>query len=330
MADYYTTLEVHPRASHEVIKAAYLSLAKQHHENQPLMKRLNAAFEVLNDPKRRAEYDKGAGKVKGKTVGPYRILSQIAEGGFGTTYKGEHILTGAPVCIKHALRVSPQDEELLLEEAKTIWDLRHHGIPAMRDVIRMEDGSMSLVLSYIPGPTLAQIVEEHGDLDPEHVCWIAARCLNILQYLHERHVIHGDVKPQNIIIPPDEKNPKVASHLISLVDYGLSIIKPKADTSNKGFTPYFAAPEQVNGGTILPETDFYGLGMTMIFALGGDIGSKRVPEHTPDSVCRFIKKLIIHDVLSRPTDAETLQDALREVRRNAFGRSESGMKPLKV
>ena len=228
MTDYYATLQVHPRASQAVIKAAYLALAEQYTDDSAMMKRINAAYEVIGDEDRRAKHDKAkGGNIKGKVIGPYRILSQIAEGGCGVTYKGEHILTGAPVCVKHALRVSPEDEELLIEEAKIIWDLRHHGIPAMRDVIRMDDGSIMLVMSYIPGLTLAQIIEKKGSLDPEHVCWITDRCLNILQYLHERRVIHGDVKPQNIIVQSD-------IHMVTLVDYGLSIIKPKAYTTNTG------------------------------------------------------------------------------------------------
>jgi serine/threonine-protein kinase len=261
-----------------------------------------------------------------KTIGNYRILEQLAEGGFGTTYKAEHLISRCPVCIKHAHQISDADEKLLLAEAKTCWDLRHWGIPAMRDIIRFPDDSLGLVMSYVPGPTLGQLVEDKykNGVEPEHVAWITERILNILKYLHLHGVVHGDVKPQNIIIQPEE-------HTVVLVDYGLSAVKPKRTDGAKGYTPLFAAPEQQKGGVLLPEADFYGLGMTMIFALGGDIELVKVPGTTPDGLVGLIKRFIKREVLSRPNwDEEDLCDTIKEVRENDFGRTMSGMKPLNV
>jgi serine/threonine protein kinase len=255
-------------------------------------------------------------------IGNYRVLNQIAEGGFGRTYLAEHTVLGTKVCIKHALKVSHEDELLLIEEAKAIWDLRHFGIPAVRDILKLPDGSLALVMSYVPGPTLAQLVEKHDRLDPEHVAWITERCINILKYLHYHGVIHGDVKPQNIIIQPE-------THSAVLVDYGLSAIRPSRDTESKGYTPLFAPPEQMNASPLLPESDFYSLGVTMIYSLGGDVERRKVPAYTPDAMCAFIKRLVVHDVLSRPNwRKENLQETFQTVREKSFGRRTSGMKPL--
>lgn len=329
MADHYKALEVDPKASQDVIDASYRALCKAHQFDEDRLRMFNAAFEVLHDSDKREKYDKEkAGSVnRGKVVGDYRILAKIAEGGFGTTYKAEHRTTGGLVCIKHALNVSAADETLLLEEAKSCWDLRHWGIPCVRDVLRMPDNSLALVMSYVPGPTLAQLMEkkeyQHG-LDPEHVAWISERILNILKYLHYNGVVHGDVKPANIIIQPE-------SHTVTLVDYGLSAVRPSRKDTAKGFTPYFAPPEQQAGKTLLPESDFYGLGMSMIFALGGDVEYIKVPGSTPDGMCGFIKNLIRRDVLARPNwQKEDLCEVIQEVRMQDFGRTMSGMKPLKV
>src|SRR5205814_52672 len=100
--------------------------------------------------------------------------------------------------------------------------------------------------------------------DPEHVAWITERILNILKYLHMHGVVHGDLKPNNVIIQTE-------SHTVTLVDYGLSAARPTSATQVKGYTPHFAAPEQIAGGSLLPETDLFGLGMTLVFALGGDV-----------------------------------------------------------
>lgn len=288
-------------------------------EDDKIFQRIVEAKDVLTDKNRREEYDRNRINLDGKIVGNYRILEMIAEGGFGKTYLAEQINLGTKVCIKHSHFISPQEEEVLVEEARAIWDLRHYGIPAMRDAFRLEDESLALVMSYIPGFTLEQIIEKTKKIDPENVAWIAERSLNVLKYLHYHGVVHGDVKPQNIIVQPQ-------THNVVLVDYGLSAIRPTSIHRSKGYTPFFAAPEQENGKTLLPESDFYGLGMTMIYALGGDVGKKKVPSNVPDEICSFIKSLIVRDVLSRPNwEKSDLVEDLQRIREKAFGRKHSNM-----
>lgn len=319
----YGILEVDPKARKGVISAAYKALAKEFADNEDRLKKINGAKDILLDDDKRAEYDGAPKKMrKGKLVGEYRIIEKIAEGGFGTTYRAEHVKLGMSVCIKHANNISKSDEELLIEEAKSIWDLRHYSIPVIRDILKLDDGSVALVMSYVEGPTVAEIIEDKKRLDPEHISWIASRVLNVLKYLHFHGVVHGDVKPQNIIVQPN-------SHQIVLVDYGLAAIRPKSTSSNRGYTPIFAAPEQIEGKPLLPETDFYGLGTTMIYCLGGDVEQRRVPDYTPDAMCAFIKKLIPLEVLSRPNwRKEDLCETYATVREECFGRRESGMKKL--
>ena len=319
--DFYELLEVSPRARKEVIGAAFKVLMGIHHPDHSketrVAKSLTEAYGVLTNDKSRKKYDKTRENREGTMIGDYKVVKLIAEGGFGKTYLGEQVVVGEKVCIKHALHVSPQDEEILIEETKAVWDLRHYAIPAMRNVIRLEDGSLALIMSYVPGPTLEEIIDKNGKLDPETVCWITQRILNVLMYLHYNGVIHGDVKPQNIIVQPD-------SHMVVLVDYGLSLIRPTKDSSSKGYTPFFAPPEQVKGFTLLPGSDMYALGMTMIYALGGDIRKKEVPSNVPDPVCNFLKRLIAFDILSRPDwEKENLLETLEQVRIDAFGRASS-------
>ncbi len=323
-ADLYSVLEVSPRASKEVVHAAYRALSLAHKGSEKRLLALNNAKDVLLDDVKRKEYDDQR-EDKVKVIGNYKIIDRIAEGGFGKTYKAEQMTLKAPVCIKHAHKVSPQDEEIMLQEATAIWDLRHFGIPNIRDVIRLDDGSLALVMSYVHGPTLAEIIAKNkGGIEPEHVAWISERILNILKYLHFHGVIHGDIKPGNIIVQPD-------SHTVVIVDYGLSLIRPSSKTLNKGYTEVYAAPEQLKGGTLLPETDFYGLGLTMINALGGDIEAKQVPSFVPDNLCAFIKRLVAHNLLSRPNwGSEDLGESIKKVREKDFGRTSSAMKPLKV
>lgn len=323
-ANYYKVLQVDPLAEEEVIHASYRALAKKYSKDENHLQQLNLASEVLLDSDRRRTYDVGC-KPKGKVVGNYKIIEKLAEGGFGTTYKAEHTTLGSLVCLKHAQNVSALDEQILLDEAKVIWDLRHWGIPAIRDILRMPDDSLSLVMSYVPGPTLAEVLEKNKPgIDPENVAWITERILNILRYLHMHGVIHGDIKPQNIIIQPE-------NHTVTLVDYGLSLIKPTRKSESKGYTPYFAAPEQTSGKPLLQETDLYGLGMTMIFALGGDVARVKIPDYTPPEIEQLIKRMIRQSPIQRPPvwTVEDLCETIVEVRKKDFGRRSSAMKPLK-
>lgn len=336
--DLFEVLEVSPNASEEVLKAARKALLvkfspDRDKRNEERFKEINEAAIILLDPAARARYERDLRNANGKVVGEYKILDTIAEGGFGKTYKAEHVTIGELVCIKHCHNLDAFDEEILIEEAQAMWNLRHYSIPSIRGLLRMPDKKLALVMSYIPGPTLAQIVEklyENGDrLDPEHVAWIVERVLNAIRYIHYQGVVHGDLKPHNIIVEPGK-------HLASVVDFGLSKIKPKAKSGNKGYTEFFSAPEVLDGRTILPESDLYSLGMTMIYALSGDINSlisKEVPADTPEPMKRFIRKLIVRSPLSRPrwpkdSNDPDLWDEFLEARHDSFGRNRSQLKPI--
>jgi len=330
--NYYDVLEVSPKARPAVISAAWKALSREYGDANPERRVLNEAHDALCDPDKRKAVDEALNPPKkpankGARIGSYRILDQIAEGGFGVTYRARHEFSGELACIKHSLNISPVDEALMLEEAKAVWDLRHYALPAVRDIVRLSDGSVAIIMSYVPGRNIQQIVEKHGAMDAEHVCWITQRVLNALYYLHDHGVIHGDVKPANIIVQPD-------THQVVLVDYGLALVKPGRDTKNKGYTPLFASPEQRDGKVLLPESDLYSLGLTMLYALSGNpdwVASLKVPDDTPDPVCDFIKKLLVRNVKGRPNwQKENLCETIATVREQAFGRRASNMKPLKI
>ena len=264
---------------------------------------------------------------KGDIIGNYRILELIAEGGCGQTFKAQHVVNGMLACVKDCTGVKPELSDILINESKAAWDLRHFAFPAMRDLIRKDDGTLALVMSYIPGKTVAQIVEKRGAFHPEHVAWITERVLNGLMYAHYHGIIHGDVKPHNLIVQPEK-------HTVVLVDFGLSQIRPKIDAESIGYTPRFASPEEEAGGNLLPESDLYSLGMTMIYMLGGGddaVTEGEVPASTPEAIRAFIERLIVEDPLDRPHwQKENLFETFQKVRLAAFGRAESGMLRLAV
>jgi serine/threonine protein kinase len=331
MRDLYQVLQVNPRADKDIIEAAYKALMKKCHPDTgksttgDTAKEINDAHDVLSDFLQRKDYDKTRNAINPKQVGPYKILGMIAEGGFGRTYKAEHSILKTQVCIKDCFNVCPENTQMLIDEARCIWDLRHYALPTMRDVIQMDDGRVLLVMSYIPGLTLEQTVKKHGRLDFECTAWITERIINGMNYLHRNGVVHGDIKPQNIIVQGD-------IHMAVLLDFGLSDAKPTSVSVSKGYTPFFASPEEVAGKPLIPESDYYSLGMTILYALSGGteaVERKMIPKDVPDDFCNFVKKLITRDVNSRPQyGKDDLGDMIVEVREKVFGRRRSCLKPI--
>lgn len=329
--DPYAILQVHPQAEPAVIKAVHRALAKiyypmQDGQTSSSFKAIQEAYELLIDPDRRAAHDRSRQVGTGQRVGNFVVKDFIAEGGIGRTYRGEHIETGLPVCIKILSKVSPVRVQIFKDEARLMWDLRHFSMPALRDIVTCEDGKVALVMSFIPGRTLAQIVEKVGPLEPEHVAWIAERILNALKYLHFHGVVHGDIKPQNIIVQPGD-------HTVVIVDFGLSMIKPKETDEAKGWTDHFAPPEQMDGRPLLPQSDFYSLALTMLYALSGGridiVDQRRIPTNTPRGMVGFVSRMLVREVLSRPSwETLDLVDKMHELREKDFGRSRSGLRPI--
>lgn len=339
--NYYELLQVSPHADSDVIEAAYKVLLKRHHPDRghtlgSTAQKLGEAHLTLTTPRARARYDADLDKatdIKGKVIGEFVIESKIAEGGFGKTYKGRHLLVGEPVCIKHCSRISPADTEILISEAKAMWDLRHFGLPAVRNLFKLPDGSIILVMSYIEGPTLQQLVEQYVAkglrLEPEHGAWILSRLINTLSYIHRHGIVHGDLKPQNILIQPE-------SHMAVLVDFGLAGIKPTRTSGNKGYTEVFSPPEQmVAGNPLIPQTDFYALGKSLIYAMaGGDLDlveGNMIPSDVPKPMADLLSRLVTRHPLDRPDwEKEDLNETVDRMRVEAFGRSASGMRKLAV
>jgi serine/threonine-protein kinase len=257
--------------------------------------------------------------LAGREIGPYRVLRRLGEGGLGRAWLAEHRLVGRPAVLKQArLEAGPAARAALLREAAVLWDVRHWALPALRDVIVAAPApgapeEVFLVTSFIPGDELGRAVRARGPLVPEDACWVAERVLTALGYLHFRGIVHRDVKPTNVIVEWE-------SHVATLVDFGLACERPGAGPGERGGTPGFAAPEQAAGAPALPESDLYALGVTVLWALGGDLARREVPEGTPAPVHAWIASLVRERPEERPRSADAALASLKEARRASFGR----------
>lgn len=249
------------------------------------------------------------------TIGNYRVLKQIGEGGFGRVYQAEHLYLGEKACIKQNINASRADVDLLRYEAKLLWKLNeHHSIPSIKDFFEIDRNSAVIILSFIDGKTLEEIVANKGPIHPEDVCWITERLLGALLYSHCNGVVHSDVKPENVFVEPQK-------HDIKLIDFGIASYKPKRDSKPVGYTPKYAAPELMQGKPPIPESDIYGAGIVMLRALGGDVFKKSFRSDTPRPIVEFCESLLRYDPNQRPSwERENPLEKISDIRLEVFKR----------
>lgn len=247
-------------------------------------------------------------------LGPYRVIRQISEGSFGRTFYAEHSVLGVPVCVKQEKTGDPDYTRLFREEARLLWDVRHSSLPTLKDYQELPDAGQIMVMSFIAGEELQALTERRGFVADEHVCWILQRLLDALSYLHYHGVVHGDVKPANVILD-------IEHHNAVLVDFGLFVGRPSATSKAKGGTPLFIAPELTDGKPPIPASDLYAVGATALAMAGGNLPSRSLPPDMHPELAALIRRLLRHDPLARPQDARELNHEITQLRQAAFGRT---------
>ena len=191
----------------------------------------------------------------------YRIVKLLAQGGFGTLYRAWDTALGRPCALKENLDPSPGGQRQFLREAKILANLIHPSLPRVTDYFLIQGQSQYLVMDYVEGQDLQEMLEDRGGPLPEGRVQVwAGQICDALVYLHSQTppVIHRDIKPANIKITP--------SGQAVLVDFGIAkVYDPKLKTTlgaqavSPGYSPY----EQYGKGKTDPRTDIYALGATL-------------------------------------------------------------------
>ena len=229
--------------------------------------------------------------------GRYEVVAVIGRGGEGTVVRAVDRRHGRDVALKmRRVPADPRDAERLLTESRTLLSLRPHaGLPLARDDF-FEDDHHVLVLDWVEGVDLGQVLAEHGrpGLPPSTVLRWLAPIAEALTYLHttEPPVVHGDVKPANVILTPLGE--------IVLVDFGVSSTR---GLRSRGGTPGYRAPEAAAGGALARSADVYGLAATAFALLAGQPPTGILPrwdEVDPVRAAR-LEQALRHGLATNPT-----------------------------
>lgn len=196
-------------------------------------------------------------------LGPFVLEDVLGSGGMGSVYKGKDLNLDRPVAIK-VLKPAEESETVALagfrKEAQAIARLNHPNIVQVYSYGQHE-GRPYLVMEYVPGENLHDIMGEHRRLDPLYVMQVALEVAKGLSAACAAGVIHGDVKPQNVLFD-DRGIPKLA-------DFGLASFEGDAAAETVMGTPIYISPERVRRETVDERADIYSLGATVYHALAG-------------------------------------------------------------
>lgn len=198
----------------------------------------------------------------GQSLGNYKLIALLGQGGFAEVYKGEHIHLGTHAAIKVLKTIVTGDEiEVFRTEARNIASLEHPNIIRVLD-FGIEEGTRFLVMKYAPKGSLKDFRPGGRALPYVTVVSYVKQIANALQYAHDqKNLIHRDVKPENMLILNDDN--------IVLSDFGIAIVAQSGPQDKIG-TAFYMAPEQIQGYPVL-ASDQYALGIVAYEWLSGDL-----------------------------------------------------------
>ena len=210
-----------------------------------------------------------------RQLGRYRLKERIGAGGMGEVYLAEHYMLKRPCVIKLIRPDRAGDERVLKRfqrEVQATAKLTHWNTVDIFDYGHTEEGTFYYVMEYLPGMSLAELVQQHGPLPPERVIHLLVQTCNALREAHGVGLIHRDIKPGNIFAARRGGIYDVAK----LLDFGL--VKPimedqPLDLTTEGTvtgSPLFMSPEQATGDSSTDaRTDIYSLGAVAYYLVTG-------------------------------------------------------------
>ncbi|WP_167736167.1 serine/threonine-protein kinase [Nocardioides sp. 503] len=206
-------------------------------------------------------------------AGRYSLDREIGRGGMGAVWLGRDEVLGRPVALKRiGMAPGGSSPDLLRaeREARLAARLNHPHVVAVFDLVD-EDQAQWLVMEYVEGSTLAELVRARGALPVDQAAQIVVQAADALAAAHEAGIVHRDVKPSNMLVTPEGQ--------VKLSDFGIARAEADASLTQTGLvtgSPAYISPEVASGRLASDRSDVWSLGATLFHALAGrppyDIG----------------------------------------------------------
>jgi serine/threonine protein kinase len=228
----------------------------------------------------------------------FETLELIGEGGMGIVYKVRDISLKKQFAVKvlrSSLAADKQALKRFQREADAATKLNHPGLVAVYEQGVLADGTPFLVMDFVEGLNLAQVIETNGKIECERAIRIFDQVLEALEHVHASGLIHRDVKPRNIILSKTENG----DDQIKLVDFGIardtthdgSITSGVTQTGDFLGSPFYMSPEQCQGLELEHRSDIYSSGCVLYEMLTG-----KTPFASPNPV-----KVVVGHISEKPT-----------------------------
>jgi eukaryotic-like serine/threonine-protein kinase len=224
-----------------------------------------------------AEKEAGESLVGTVLAGRYRIERLLGSGGMGSVYRAEHVLMRKACAVKVLHREMTQVKEVVARferEAVAAARIEHPNVATATDFGQLDNGSFYLVLEFIEGKSLSQLIAETGPLNEERALLIARQMSDALAAAHAAGIVHRDLKPDNVMLVTKDGS----SDFVKVLDFGIAKVKIDESGSTEQAltrlntvmgTPEYMAPEQARGETVDHRADLYTVGVILYEMLSG-------------------------------------------------------------
>lgn len=215
-------------------------------------------------------------------AGRYRIISRLGSGGMGLVFLAERVEGGENVALKFLDPESGDEARLerFLREAKVAVTMQHPNAAQVYDLGRDQEGRLFIAFELVQGEDLRELLRREGRLSWSEARDIVLQVASALAYAHDNHIVHRDVKPENLRVLR-----RGATLQVKLLDFGIARVLRNAGVRLTGEgmlagTPRYMAPEQVKDEPLDGRTDVYALGLVFYEMLTGAIamGGRNVPQ----------------------------------------------------
>ena len=283
----------------------------------------------------------------GTTIGQYKVVERLGEGGMGVVYKARDTKLDRTVAIKvlpPELVADAGRNARFIQEAKAASALNHPNIVTIHDIVSHQAGEC-IVMEYIEGRPLALLIAQK-EMRLSEILRIAAQTADAVAAAHTAGIIHRDLKPANVMV--------TGSGLVKVVDFGLAklvsgpggpagatMTMPRTDQGTVVGTPGYMSPEQVRGQELDRRSDIFNFGLVLYEMLAGarafqgdttaDVASailKESPPDLPDTVPAALRQIVAVCLEKNPVNRfESARDLGHALRAISAGTSLTGALP---